>query len=32
MVSVALIIPGLLVVSGVAMANAMDYLMQIASF
>jgi amino acid transporter len=31
-VSVALIIPGLLIASGVAMANAMDYLMQIASF
>jgi hypothetical protein len=32
MVSVALIIPSLLVVCGVAMANSMDYLMQIASF
>jgi len=32
MVSVALIVAGLLVVCGVAMANAMDYLMQIASF
>ena len=31
-VLVALIIPGLLITSGVAMANAMDYLMQIASF
>jgi amino acid transporter len=29
---VALVIPGLLITSGVAMANAMDYLMQIASF
>ena len=32
MVSVALVIPGLLIACGVAMANAMDYLMQIASF
>jgi hypothetical protein len=32
MVSVALIIPVLLIANGVAMANAMDYLMQIASF
>jgi amino acid transporter len=29
---VALIVPLLLIMSGVAMANAMDYLMQIASF
>jgi amino acid transporter len=32
MVSVALIIPALLIACGVAMANTMDYLMQIASF
>jgi amino acid transporter len=31
-VLVAMIIPGLLITCGVAMANAMDYLMQIASF